>query len=196
MFDTTHPAASVAASPDSSSACSNDALVQLLAAAISTFDSDRPTAKACIQRAAELLKFGKNRETHRGNESLILRGSLAPWQGKRVAMYIEANINSHIRLADLAGIVRLSTSHFCRAFRESFGETPFAYITRQRIRRAQTIMRNSVEPLSQIAIDCGMCDHAHLSRVFRKIVGISPSVWRRQFPPRTLAGDDGVLQNR
>ena len=198
MFHASHPAACSASSNDMSSPCSNEALVQLLAAAITTFDSDRDTAKACIQRAAELLKIGKNREADQGNESLALRGGLAPWQAKRVSTYIEANINSHFRVADLACIVRLSTSHFCRAFRESFGETPFAYITRQRIRRAQVIMRSSVDPLSQIALDCGMYDHAHLTRVFRKIVGINPSVWRRQFPPFTLAGDGdgGVPQNR
>jgi AraC family transcriptional regulator len=196
MFHASHPAACVASSPDRSSSCSNEVLVQLLAAAITTFDSDRDTAKACIQRAAELLKVSKNRQAYRGNESLALRGSLAPWRVKRVTTYIEANINSHFRVADLACIVRLSTSHFCRAFRESFGETPFAYITRQRIRRAQLIMRSSVDPLSQIALDCGMYDHAHLTRVFRKIVGINPSVWRRQFPPFTLAGNGGVPQNR
>jgi hypothetical protein len=42
-------------------------------------------------------------------------------------------------------------------------------------------MLNTREPLSQVALDCGMCDQAHFTRVFRKVVGISPSVWRRQF---------------
>jgi AraC family transcriptional regulator len=117
-------------------------------------------------------------------ESPALRGGLAPWQAKRVAAYIEANINSNFRATDLAGIVQLSVSYFFRAFRRSFGETPHAYVTRQRMRRAQVIMRSSQMPLSQIALDCGMSDQAHFTRVFRKVVGINPGVWRRQFHPR------------
>ena len=193
MFHASHPVVCAVSSPDRSSPCSsNETLVQLLAAAITTFDSDRDTAKACIQRAAELLQVSKDREGHPGKKCLALRGGLAPWQVKRVATYIESNIHSRFRVADLACIVRLSTSHFSRRFRESFGETPFAYITRQRIRRAQVIMRSSQVPLSQIALDCGMCDQPHFTRVFRKIVGINPSVWRRQFPPFTAAGQRSV----
>jgi transcriptional regulator GlxA family with amidase domain len=111
------------------------------------------------------------------------RGGLAPWRVKRVAAYIEANMDSNFRAADLAAIVRLSASQFFRAFKKSFGETPFAYVTRQRMRRAQVMMLSSREPLSRIAVDCGMCDQAHFTRTFRKVVGINPSVWRREFPP-------------
>ncbi len=109
------------------------------------------------------------------------RGGLAPWQAKRVVAYIESNINLSVRVADLAGIVQLSLGHFFRAFRVSFGQPPVAYVRVRRIRHAQVIMQNTQEPLSQVALHCGMCDQAHFTRVFRKIVGISPSVWRRQF---------------
>ena len=109
------------------------------------------------------------------------RGGLTHWQAKRVFVYIESNIGLDIRVADLAGIVRLSTSHFSRAFRASFGQRPMAYVKALRVRHAQVVMLNTREPLSQVALDCGMCDQAHFTRVFRKIVGTSPSLWRRQF---------------
>jgi AraC family transcriptional regulator len=112
-----------------------------------------------------------------------LRGGLAPWQAKRVAAYVEDNIESNFRVADLAGVVQLSASHFFRAFRQSFGETPHAYITRQRMRRA-LFMLSSRKPIAQIALDCGMFDQSHFTRVFRKTVGINPGRWRRQFPPQ------------
>ena len=183
MFHASQPVDCAVSSPDRSSAySSNETLVQLLAAAITTFDSDRDTAKACIQQAAELLQVRKDRKGHAGNQPLALRGGLAPWQAKRVATHIESNIHSRLRVADLAGFVQLSTSHFSRMFRKSFGETPFAYITRQRIRRAQVTMLSSADALSRIALECGMCDQAHFTRVFRRVVGISPSLWRRQFP--------------
>jgi AraC family transcriptional regulator len=111
-----------------------------------------------------------------------VRGGLAGWKVRRVIAFIEANMGSSIRPADLARIVHLSTSHLFRAFKESFGETPRAYITRQRMRYAQAKMLNSRDPLSKIALECGMYDQAHFSRVFRRIVGVNPRAWRRQFP--------------
>jgi AraC family transcriptional regulator len=60
------------------------------------------------------------------NECLALRGGLAPWRAKRVVAYFEASIASNLRTTDLAAVVGLSTSHFFRAFKESFGETPLA----------------------------------------------------------------------
>jgi AraC family transcriptional regulator len=182
MFDASHPASCVLASADtSSSCCCNETLAQLLAAASAAFDSNHDAAKICIQRAAELLQVSGNREGHRRNESRALRGGLAPWQMIRAAAHIELNISSNIRVPDLAAIAHLSVSHFSRAFTRSFGEKPHAYITRQRMRRAQVIMLNSREPLAQIALDCGMSDQAHFTRVFRKIFGINPGVWRRLF---------------
>jgi transcriptional regulator GlxA family with amidase domain len=119
----------------------------------------------------------KFREKGRG------RGGLATWRLTCVAAYIEGNMDSKLRAADLAAIVRLSAPQFSRAFKRSFGETLLAYVTRQRIRRAQVMMLSSREPLSRIAVDCGMCDQAHFTRTFRKVVGITPSLWRRELSP-------------
>jgi AraC-like DNA-binding protein len=109
-----------------------------------------------------------------------IRGGLGSRQQKDISGYIAANIGSNIRADDLARVAHMSVGHFFRAFRESFGEPPLAYVAKQRIRRAQWLMLTSREPLSHIAFDCGMCDQAHFTRVFRRIVGISPGVWRRQ----------------
>jgi len=113
MFDASHPASCVFASTDtSSSCCCNETLVQLLAAATAAFDSDHDAARICIQRAAELLQVSGNRKGYRRNESPVLRGGLAPWQVKRAAAYIEVNIISNIRVADLAGITKAMLSAY------------------------------------------------------------------------------------
>ena len=182
-------AASIDSSPDRSDCRSRDAaLIRLLAAAAAAFDSDRDRAKACVQQAAELLRVSVEREGYIWNESSS-RGGLAPWQAKRVAAYIEANITLSFRVADLAGVAQLSVSQFFRAFRESFGQPPLAYVQRRRIRRAQIVMLNTREPLSQVALACGMCDQAHFTRVFRKVVGICPSLWRRQLHSELMSAD-------
>ena len=136
-------------------------------------------------QAAELLRVSLEREGYLWNESS--RGGLDPWQAKRVVAYIESNISLNLRVADLAGIVQLGISRFFRAFSKSFGQPPFAYVKKRRMRHAQVIMLNTREPLSQVALDCGMFDQAHFTRMFRKVVGISPSLWRRQFRDGSFA---------
>jgi AraC family transcriptional regulator len=150
---------------------------KLISVAAATLDSDRASAKACLQRAVELLTVtGEGRPVQ-----AAIRGGLAPWQKRNVAAYIAANIGSTIRVSDLARIARLSLGHFFRAYRESFGEPPLAHIARLRIKRAQSLMLRSEASLSQIALDCGMHDQSHFTRVFRRIVGTNPGIWRRQF---------------
>lgn len=111
--------------------------------------------------------------------SIVARGGLAPWQVRRVTEYIEANLASTIRLQDLARIARLSHSHFCRAFKESVGHPAHAYVMRRRVQRAQGLMLNTLDSLSQIAAQCGMADQAHFCKLFRRLVGESPNAWRR-----------------
>jgi AraC-like DNA-binding protein len=73
----------------------------------------------------------------------------------------------------------LSSSHFSRAFKESYSETPHAHIVRRRIERAAKLMLTTDEPLSRIALACGLCDQAHLTKLFRRGTGQPPAAWRR-----------------
>jgi AraC family transcriptional regulator len=183
MFNVSLATSSVVSSPGRlSPSCCNETLVQLLVSATAAFDCDRDGAEACIQGAVALLQGIACRQKHRRSGIPAARGGLHPRQAKLVATYIEANIDSNLQVADLARIVQLSISHFSRAFRRTFDEPPHVYVMRQRMRRAQVIMLSSLKPISQIALDCGMSDQAHFTRVFRKMIGISPGRWRRQFP--------------
>jgi AraC-like DNA-binding protein len=106
-------------------------------------------------------------------------GGLAPWQMRRVATYIDANLADSIRCDDMARVTRLSVSHFMRAFRESFGAPAHAFLMRRRMERAQGLMLTTDTTLGQIALECGLADQSHLTRLFRKLVGESPAAWRR-----------------
>jgi AraC family transcriptional regulator len=181
-------------------------LAGLIAAASAALDTDRDTARACIAKAAALLQRGAARG--RDERASQQRGGLAPWQAKRVEEYVANNLGSRIRTTDLAQVAQLSASHFTRAFKETFGETPIGYVARQRMRYAQDLMLRSAECLSQIALTCGHCDQSHFTRVFRRKVGMSPRAWRRQFaqtggyqlahgsPGPRLRSSESTLPNR
>jgi AraC family transcriptional regulator len=117
-------------------------------------------------------------------------GGLAAWQVNRVRAYIEANLETPLKALDLATTTRLSVSHFSRAFRISFGQSPHAYVMIRRAERAKRLMLlDDPIPLAEIALRCGLSDQAHLSRLFRKIVGDSPATWRRRYwSPRAPVG--------
>jgi AraC family transcriptional regulator len=109
----------------------------------------------------------------------VQRGGLAPWQARLLERHIADHIGEQIRLADLAGLVGLSTGHFGRAFKITFGSSPHPYILQARIAKAKAMMLERDQPVSQIALDCGFCDQAHFSRIFRRITGEAPCAWRR-----------------
>jgi AraC family transcriptional regulator len=152
------------------------AISELCSAIRSALDDERGVAEDSLQRAAEIL--------HEMGEAAVptkeqARGGLAPWQIRKVSSYIDANLDRTIRNEELAAVARLNTSHFGRAFRNSFGEPPHEYVIRRRVERAQGLMLSTDAPLSAIALDCGLADQAHLSRLFRRVVGESPRAWRR-----------------
>lgn len=108
------------------------------------------------------------------------RGGLAPWQKQKIDLYLRTHLKHPGRVDKLAEQVSLSVSHFCRAFKTTFGHTPHIYIIRLRLELAQKLMLTTDEPLSQIAITCGLADQAHLTKLFRRWLNESPSAWRRR----------------
>jgi AraC family transcriptional regulator len=166
----------------------SEVLASLLATASGALQSDRRVTQRCIQRAAALLGIDLRSRAARAEYSNLQNG-LASWQVKRLRSYIDERLDRTIRVGELASLVRLSTSHFFRAFRGTFGESPITYVTKRRMQRAQQLMLTPQTSLAQIALECGMCDQAHFSRTFRRIVGTNPTTWRRMREPRaTLPG--------
>jgi transcriptional regulator GlxA family with amidase domain len=152
-------------------------VVELSTALNETLRDERSNAAACLQRAKAMLQ-GADSVSSPPAENGVRRG-LAPWQVRRVLAHIEANLSAPIRNKDLAAVARLSTFHFAVAFRNSVGDSPHGYVIRRRVEHAQGLMLSTTRPLSEIAVECGLADQAHLTRLFRKIVGESPAAWRR-----------------
>jgi AraC-like DNA-binding protein len=167
-------------------------LTRLVDVAKSVSESDRACLRNIVEKYFPMLPGSPRYSDAIGARSL--GGGLASWQAKRVAAYVSENIGRSFRVRDLAALVQLSYGQFNRAFKVSFRETPTAYIIRQRIGVAQAQMLTTGHALSQVALECGMSDQAHFSRTFRRIVGQSPRLWRRQlasgFPALALNEND------
>jgi AraC-like DNA-binding protein len=82
----------------------------------------------------------------------------------------------------LARIAHVSEAHFIRTFRATFGETPNRYLQRRRVERAMFLLRSTDRSVTDICMDVGFSSLGTFSRVFRDIVGESPTVYRRREP--------------
>ena len=164
------------------------ALAELIEALSSERGGDFPAADECIRRAVSALENrisataaapASTQAEKPGPTLPHVRGGLAPWQIRLVSNHIDANLDTPITTDSLARVVRLSSSHFMRAFKVSFGYSPHRYLVRRRIERAQGLMLTTDAPLGQIALDCGLADQSHLAKLFHKSVGETPGAWRR-----------------
>ncbi|RMC32470.1 helix-turn-helix transcriptional regulator [Paracoccus alkanivorans] len=117
---------------------------------------------------------------HLPSRQINLRGGLAPHVLRRVDEWIEANLDSSIRLADLARIAGLSEFHFHRMFRMSRGISPHGWITTRRIELAKELLRTPT-PIAEIAAGCGFASQSHLARMFRNHTGSTPKEYRAAY---------------
>lgn len=107
------------------------------------------------------------------------RGGLSSWQEKRATEMLAAQLDGSVRIAELAKECGLSQRHFCRAFRQSTGLSPHAWLQHRRIDMAKTMLCRNDISLLETAIACGFADQSHFTRVFSQLVGMSPGSWRR-----------------
>jgi len=162
------------------------AVAEIFKAVGNGLQDKRASAKRCMQRASAILRVDpwfanaiREVDFPSKERSKSVRGGLAPCQIRRVTTHIEANLAVPIPMKRLAQVAWLSSSHFSRAFKESFADTPNRYVMRRRVERAQGMMLATDATLGRIAADCGFADQSHFNRQFRRLVGENPLAWRR-----------------
>jgi AraC-like DNA-binding protein len=91
-----------------------------------------------------------------------------------------------VSLADATAAIGLSVGHASRAFAQTFGLSPHAYVVSRRVDRARRLLLDGAS-VAETAVDAGFHDQAHLTRHFHRHVGTTPACFRGGNRPR---GDD------
>ena len=101
------------------------------------------------------------------------------WQMAKLAKVFNEGKECAVPITAIASLCGLSTCHFSRLFRATYGASFRKYRTQQRIKRAQAQLSSSDDPISQIALGCGFADQSCFTRCFSAIAGMPPAVWRK-----------------
>ena len=125
--------------------------------------------------AARLVKKHSTAACHAASST----DGLSQRQLDRVLELIETNLAAPLSLADMARDSRLSPNHFARLFKRSTGFTPYQYLMRRRIDRAQRLLAEKNISITDIAVECGFGNQMHLTRAFAPLVGTTPASYRR-----------------
>jgi len=99
---------------------------------------------------------------------------LSKSQRCKLIEYIDTNMQNPIRLKDLAGVVGLGVWTFSRKFSKSFDCPPHTFVTNCRVKKAKELLTFSTMAIKEIAFHCGFSDQAHLTRVIRSKLGVTP----------------------
>ena len=107
-----------------------------------------------------------------------LRGGLPTIRLNRTLEFINQNLARDVRLWELAQIAGMSPHYFCELFRASTGLPPYQYILKCRIERAKQYLHDPTISLACAGVAVGFADQSHFTKVFRRIVGVTPMTFR------------------
>jgi AraC-like DNA-binding protein len=102
---------------------------------------------------------------------------------QRARAFIADGYDGPIDLERIAAEAELSRFHFLRLFKNAFGETPHAYVTRCRLERAMELLARTDLPVTQVCFEVGFSSLGSFSAWFSRHVGRSPDRFRRRWVP-------------
>ncbi|HEY9878924.1 MAG TPA: AraC family transcriptional regulator [Leptolyngbyaceae cyanobacterium] len=110
---------------------------------------------------------------HARNQPSLSRASPEQQKLKQARDYLEAYYSSNITLKDLAKVAELEPLRLLRTFRKAFGLPPHQYLIQVRISSAKHALAKEM-PIAEVAIATGFADQSHLTRHFKRLVGVTP----------------------
>ena len=99
---------------------------------------------------------------------------------RRVIEYIHDNLDQHLTLAELSLVAGMSPYHFARIFKKVTGVPPHQYVLNARVEQARGLLLQGKWTIAEIASQVGFFDQSHLTRSFKRLVGVTPQTLLRQ----------------
>ncbi|MFO8057790.1 MAG: AraC family transcriptional regulator [bacterium] len=131
---------------------------------------------APVERTRDRPKAGKDREGRKAfaKQSKADEGIEA---GRR---FMDENFYRQMSLEEIASVAGISTSYFCRRFKQMYSLTPIGYLKELRIKRACHLLEHTNEPLAEVTGQSGFFSIPYFCREFKKIMGMPPIEYRKR----------------
>lgn len=157
----------------------DDVVRRLIGACLPVLDNPGRATRLFQDHIAGILTFHLCAAYGGANLTNTKQGSLAPWQRKLALEMLEADLTADLPLSAVASACGLSRGYFTKAFKLSTGYPPYQWVILKRVEKATELLRLTDFTIAEVALLCGFCDQAHLTRVFTGRLGITPMQWRR-----------------
>lgn len=96
--------------------------------------------------------------------------------------YVMTHLGEPLSLTVLAAVLNMPVDTFSRQFRATAGVSPYAFVLQRRVDRAVELLADPRRSIAEIALECGFSGQSHLTSVFGRIRGTSPSAFRKLCP--------------
>ena len=106
----------------------------------------------------------------------------------RAKVFIMDHQHEEMSLRQVAGSVNTSAFYFCKMFKKATGLTFTDYLARVRVEKVKNLLLNPHKRISEAAYEAGFQSLSQFNRVFRKVAGEAPTVWRDKLPGRSATG--------
>ncbi len=116
------------------------------------------------------------------NQLLVQQANAEPPAITQAKRFIQEHQSEDLTLSQVARSANASTFYFCKIFKKATGLHFTKYLARVRIEKAKNLLLNPNLRISEIAYEVGFQSLTHFNRVFKKIVGQSPTEYRKQLP--------------
>jgi AraC-like DNA-binding protein len=156
-----------------------------LATLLSHLHATLEHSPSTLERESQLLwTFAQLILRHAENRPILRHAPTERISVQKARAYLEDHYAENISLEELAAFVNLSLFHLLRVFRDAVGLPPHNYLTQVRITRAKQLLLTSMS-LAQVALTVGFTDQSHLTKHFKRIMGVTPGQYahsRHFFP--------------
>jgi len=146
------------------------------------FFQTRVLAPAQFESMIRLLAIFAQHLSIVSNQILVQQEHAEPLTIVRAKQFIHEHQANDLSLGEVARAVNTSTFYFCKMFKRATGLNFTDYLSRVRIEKAKNLLINPNLRVSEIAYEVGFQSLTHFNRVFRKLVGQSPTEYRQHLP--------------
>ena len=105
---------------------------------------------------------------------------------RRVRDRIDREYAQPLDVEALARGIHMSAGHLSRQFRQAYGESVYSYLMTRRIERAMALLRRGDLSVTEVCFEVGCSSLGTFSTRFTELVGVSPSIYRRQAALETM----------